>query len=112
MDEEFTFFYPVINDVQLDFDGHRIHKDVLLEGHIYHGGRILCGQSKEVLKNQVKVKFEKQTVKEKMLKVRDPKAKLCLECLRLYKKNGHSALQAWIEGKPKIPRVSVAKPLK
>lgn len=95
MDDLFAFWYPVIIDQQIDFEGHIHNKEVLLEGHILHSGRLLCGESKERLKNLVRAK------KDKVLAKRAEKVKVCSECRRKYKKNGDSAYFAWTEGKPK-----------
>lgn len=104
MDENFSFFYPVIEEQQLDFDG-RVHvKEILCEGHIVHNGRIMCGESMEVIRNRAKVK------KSKLVKVRVEKVKVHVVCLEKYKKNGDSALSRWIEGKPIVP-VSKLPPL-
>jgi hypothetical protein len=103
MDEEFEFFYLVIVEVQIGLDGKEYYKDVLVEGHITHGSRLLCGESREVLRNQVKTKYEAQTVKEKVAKLRVERTKVCPVCQEKYKKNGHSAYTAWVEGKAKTP---------
>jgi hypothetical protein len=95
MDELFTFWYPVIIDQQTDFEGHIHSKEILGVGHIVHSGRLLCRESKERLKNQIKAK------KEKVLSKRVEKKPVCPVCLDKYKKNGDSALIAWTEGKPK-----------
>lgn len=103
MDNEFEFFYPIIIEHQMDFEGHDHPKEVLLVGHIVHGGRLLCGESREVIKNRAKA------TKEKTVKARIEKTKVCQECSDKYKKNGHSAYAAWIEGKPKTPAVKLPK---
>lgn len=107
MDEEFEFWYPVIIEVQIGLDGHEYPKDVLLEGHILHGGRLLCKESMEIIKNQVKTRSKAHTVKEKRVKQRVERTKVCQECSRLYKKNGHSAWTKWVEGKPITPPVKL-----
>lgn len=100
-DSEFEFFYPVIIEKQLDFEGHVHNKEILLEGHILHGGRLLCGENMEIVKKRSKVPTGK------IVKLRDEKTKLCQECSRLYKKNGHSAWTKWVEGKPITPPVKL-----
>lgn len=100
MDSEFDFWYPVIIENQPDFEGHIHQKEVLKTGHISHGGRLLCGESREVLKNRVKKDYEAQSIKDKTVKLRVAHTKICPECLTKYMKNGHSAYHAWVEGKP------------
>lgn len=104
MDNEFEFFYPIVTEKQIGLlDGKIYEKDVFLEGHITHGGRLLCGESREVIKNRRKTK------KEKTAKTRIDKTKICIVCTEKYKKNGHSAWKAWVEGKPKVPPTKLPK---
>lgn len=105
MDEEFEFWYPVIIEKQMTFEGKEVAKEVLLRGHIIHGGRLLCEKSMEVLKNQVKAKNAK------ISKKRIERTRLCEECQRKYRLNGHSAWNAWAEGKPKQPSTTPLPPL-
>ena len=107
MDEEFEFWHPVIVEFQIGLDGKLFPKEVLCEGHIIYSGRLLCGESREVLKNQIKAKFQAKEVKEKTLKKRVERTKVCAECLRKYRKNGDSAYSAWVEGKPITPKVKL-----
>lgn len=99
MNNEFEFWYPVIIESQPDFEGHIHKKEVLKTGHISYGGRLLCGGTREVLKNQIKKKYEAQEVKDKVSKLRVERTKICPECQEKYKKNGHSPWAAWVEGK-------------
>lgn len=99
MDENFLFWHPVIIEYQLDFEGKEHKHEVLCEGHILYGGRLLCKESMEVLKNHCK-NTPKAIVKDKTMKVRS-KVKICPTCQDLYKKNLYSAWNAWVEGKPK-----------
>jgi hypothetical protein len=109
MDENFEFWYPIITEVQLGLEGQQFHKEVLKTGHILYSGRLLCGESMEVLKNQVKKTCEAQTIKDKTLKVRVERVGLCQECQRKYKRNNRSAYTAWVEGRPKQPATRVIK---
>jgi hypothetical protein len=104
MDEQFEFYYLIISEVQLGLDGKEYPKDVIYEGHILHSGRPMCGESMEVLKNRVKTKCAAETVKEKTQKVRVG-TKICKTCQDKYRKNGRSQWTAWVEGKPKTPKV-------
>lgn len=109
MDEQFEFWYVVIIENQPDFEGHIHSKEVLKEGHITHGGRLLCGESREVLKNRVKKKYGAQTIKDKTTKLRVECVRMCSECQEKYKKNGRSAYNAWVEGKA-LEVTSIEKP--
>jgi hypothetical protein len=102
VDSDFQFWYPVIVEKQPDFEGHIHEKEILKEGHINYGGRLLCGESREVLKNRVKKEYEKQEVREKASKTRVDRTKICPACTAKYMKNGRSAYCAWVEGKPKV----------
>lgn len=103
MDEQFSFWYVAIVEVQLGLEGKEFHKNVLLEGHIEYRGRLLCEESREVLQNQVKKKYEAQTIRGFPFKSRQGRTKLCPVCTAKYMKNGRSAYSAWVEGKPKVP---------
>lgn len=105
MDDEFQIFYPVIIEIQEDFEGHEHINEVFCEGHILHGGRLLCGEAKEAVKNRVGAKKEKIVEKWKR------GTKIHPECQRKYMKNGHSAWTAWVEGKP-IPAYGKETPVK
>lgn len=110
MDEQFTFWYVAIVEVQLGLEGRAFSKDVLLEGHIVHSGRLLCQQSMEVLKNQASRNHEAKTVKGLPFKNRQGRVKICPACTARYMKNGHSAYNAWVEGKP-LKVTSIEKPV-
>lgn len=105
MDEEFEFWYPVIIEKQMTFEGREVIKEVLLKGHIIHGGRLLCGESMEVIKNRSKA------TKDKTSKKRVERTSLHEECSRKYRLNGHSAWTAWVEGKAKQPSTTPLPPL-
>lgn len=107
MDEQFEFWYVAIIEKQPDFEGKIHEKEVLKTGHISYGGRLLCGESREVLKNKTKKKYEAQEVKEKTAKLRVERTRICVECQEKYRKNGHSAWTAWVEGKAKTPAVKL-----
>lgn len=100
MDEQFSIWYPVIIENQLDFEGHVHSKEVLSLGHILHNGRLLCKGSMEAIKNKLKV-APITVVKDKTVKGRVEKTRLCRECLKQYRANPSSAYAAWVEGKPK-----------
>lgn len=99
MDERFTFWYVAIVEVQLGLEGKAFSKDVLLEGHIVHSGRLLCQQSMEVLKNEAGRKCGAKTIKGLPFKVRQGRIKICPDCTAKYMRNGDSAYRAWVEGK-------------
>jgi hypothetical protein len=103
MDEQFTFWYLAVDEVQLGLEGKEFHKNVLVEGHIEHSGRLMCGESREVLQNRVKKTYEAQTIKGIPFKNRQGRTKICPVCTAAYMKNGRSAYSAWVEGKPKVP---------
>jgi hypothetical protein len=109
MDERFTFWYVSIVEVQLGLEGKEFHKNVLLEGHISHSGRLMCGESMEILLNRVKKSYEAQTVKGLPFNVRQGKTKICPICTSKYMKNGDSAYNAWVEGRA-LKVTSIEKP--
>lgn len=109
MDEKFSFWYVSIIEVQLGLEGKAFPKNILLEGHILHSGRLMCGESMEILLNRVKKKYEAQTVKGLPFKIRQGRVKLCPVCTARYMKNGDSAYAAWVEGKA-LKVTSIEKP--
>lgn len=109
MDEEFQFWYTAITEVQLGLEGKKFEKNVLIEGHIVHSGRLLCGESREVLQNRVKKKYEAQSVKGLPFKVRQGRTKICPKCTVGYMRNGHSAYHKWVEGES-LKVTSIEKP--
>jgi hypothetical protein len=111
MDDNFTFWYPVVIEVQLSLDGKEFSSEVLKTGHILYQGRPMCGESMEVLKNRTKKTYEAQTIKDKTVKLRVPHIRICSECQEEYRGNKNSALYAWIEGKPK-PASGIERPVK
>ena len=105
MSDEFKIWYPVIVDVQLDFEKHEHKKDILCLGHILYQGRLMCGEAREAIKNRAKA------TKEKIVENRVERTKLCVECVRKYKLNGRSPYHAWVSGKP-APAPSKEVPVK
>lgn len=105
MDEKFQFWYPVVVELQTSFlDKHVFSKEVLCSGHILHSGRLMCGESMEITKNQCGAK------KEKTVKLRVPNVAICPTCLAKYMRNGDSAYRAWVEGKA-LKVTSIEKPV-
>lgn len=91
MDEQFSYWYAVQVEEQLDFEG-KVHKhEVVVEGHIVHNEVLMCRESREV------VMKTKKAQKEKKLSLRLPYAKLCPVCLERYKNHPLSAWHRWMK---------------
>lgn len=106
MENGFEIWYPVIIESQLDFEGHAHQKEVFATGHISYNGRLMCGESREVLKNRLKV-APISIVKDKTAKIRAERTKVCVACQKKYRENKQSAWSAWVEGKPKTVAVKL-----
>jgi hypothetical protein len=89
-DKCFTWFYPVKTEFQLDFDGKKNSKDIILTGHIVYDGSLLCGEEVDVVKKRVKAD------KEKKVAHRIVGAKSCKACDEAYKKHPMSAYNVWV----------------
>jgi hypothetical protein len=94
MDDKFTYWYPVIEETQIDFEGTPHTHDVLCEGHIIYSVRLMCGESREVLKNRVKAK------KEKISKKREVTPKMCPVCLEAWKNHPDSQYYRFVHRTP------------
>jgi len=96
MDNDFKFFYPVITVAQEAFrdDGPSyVHGvDVSKDGHIVYQGRLMCGESMEVLCSHFKTK------RKKIVNVRLEGVKMCEKCQEKYKANLDSAWSRWASG--------------
>lgn len=94
MDEKFAYFYPIIIETQLDFEGRPHDHEVFCEGHIVFKGRLICGESREVV-----VKNSKATKSKEMPK-RATTPKLCLACQEGYRNNPESPYYRFVHGTP------------
>lgn len=94
MDETFTFWYPVRDEVQLDFEKREHVREVLCEGHIDYQGRLMCKESREVLKNKHGAK------KEKVAKKREVAPKMCPVCLEAWRNHPESQYYKFTHGAP------------
>lgn len=94
MDNNFSHWYPIREETQLDFDNRPHVHEILCEGHIEHGGRLMCGESKEVLMNRAGAKKQKMTVK------REVTPKMCPVCLEAWRNHPDSAYYRFTHGTP------------
>lgn len=104
MDEKFSFWYPVLEETQVDFEGRPYIKEVFCTGHILYNGRLMCGESREVLKNRVKAK------KEKTFSARKPTPKMCPHCLNEWRNCPDSPYYKFVHGAPEKV-TSIERPL-
>lgn len=93
MDAVFKFFYPVIVETQVDFEGRPHDHDVFLEGHIVYKGRLMCGESREVIMNRSKAKKSKELEKRTISKV-------CPVCLQAWRECPESPYYRYVNGVP------------
>lgn len=94
MDKQFVFWYPIVEEKQLDFEGREHIKQVFCEGHIVHNGRLMCGESREVIKNKAGAK------KEKTQDSRAVTPKMCPVCLKAWKAHPDSSYYKYVNGVP------------
>lgn len=104
MDDRFSFWYPVVEEVQLDFEGREYIKEILCEGHILCDGKLMCGESREVIRNKNKAK------KEKTLSKRAMTPKMCQCCLDAWKVHPDSQYHRWHYGTP-VKVTNVERPI-
>ena len=93
MDAVFKIFYPIIEETQDDFEGRPHTYDVFCEGHITYKGRLMCGESREVVMNRAKAKKSKELDKRTT-------AKLCPVCLEEWRKCPESPYYRYVNGVP------------
>lgn len=94
MDSAFKFWYPVIVETQVDFEGRLHDHEIFCMGHIVFKGRLMCGETREVLMNQVKAKKSKEQDK------RAVTPKMCPVCLDAWKANPESSYYRYVNGVP------------
>lgn len=94
MDEQFTYFYPVVIEQQLDFKGHAHPHEVLLDGHIVHNEVLMCKESRERLLRINKAE------KAKKVSLRVPYTRICPVCLEAWKQHPDSPYYKFTHGKP------------
>ena len=92
--DKFVYWYPVIEETQVDFEGREHTHEVFCEGHISCDGRLMCGESREVLKNQAKAKKDKTTKERKVT------PKMCPVCLEKWKAHPESRYYRFVHGTP------------
>lgn len=106
MDDNFAFWFPITYIEQLTFENQTIKIEKFEDGHIVYGGRLMCGESREVILNHL------HTKESKTLKRRPEHLKLCKECDHKYRMNGHSAYHAWVNGEAIKPVADLPKLIK
>ena len=107
MDSQFSFFYPIIEETQIDFEGRTHIHEVFCEGHILFNSRLMCIDiCKETMDDIMKRVGAK---KKKILPRRTPKG-LCPTCLEQYKNNPDSAYYRFTHATP-IKVTSTERPL-
>lgn len=101
MNDEFQVWFPIKFVDQLTFTNQTVHVEVFGEGHIVYQGILMCGESREKLKNAFGAKKDKTVVG------RPSSVKICETCARKYRANGRSPWSNWVEGNPITPAVKL-----
>ena len=89
MSDGIKFFYPIKNASQLTFDGRQTIVPLYQEGHLDRGGYLLCGASKQKLKDDCNTKND--TLRTASIFG----VPICKECQRVYKKTNSTYLK-WV----------------
>lgn len=89
------FWYPIGEVEQLVFGEKGVKKELPVgDGHIVYSEVLMCKQSREKLKNEVKAK------KERLLTTRLHNVSICEECQERYRNHPDSPYAHWIGSPP------------
>jgi hypothetical protein len=104
VNDNIKFWIAIGTVEQLDFEGHAHSADVPVgEAHIVYSEVLLCRQSRDRLKGDLKAKRQRTAVS------RPANVKLCEKCAKKYKEHADLSWQKWanppVLATPPAPRI-------